>query len=117
MINTQAASPAEPIKTLDDLIADKLAAADAGTRAALLRIPLDNIDRWLANGYSAPHRLEQWRQIVLQALASAEGFEDLLARLRDPSETAQRLREFGPFAGVLTAAERLPFIRQCVYSH
>jgi len=43
--------------TLHDLIADKLERADAATRAALLRIPLDNIDRWIANGHTAPHRL------------------------------------------------------------
>lgn len=47
------------MKTLHELVADKLDRADGATREALLRIPLDNIERWLANGHTAPHRLEQ----------------------------------------------------------
>ncbi len=105
------------MRTFGELIAQKLESAGLETRTKLLQIPLDNIERWLANGYSAPHRLEQWREIVLRALESEVGFRELVARLRDPSEPAQRLREFSPFAGVLTAAERLSVIRQCVYSH
>jgi hypothetical protein len=38
------------MKTLHELVADKLERADGATREALLRIPLDNIERWLANG-------------------------------------------------------------------
>lgn len=38
------------VKTLHDLVADRLEHADLAARAALLRIPLDNIDRWLATG-------------------------------------------------------------------
>jgi hypothetical protein len=105
------------VKTLHDLVADKLERADPAARQALLRIPLDNIDRWLANGHTAPHRLEQWRQILLRARQSDEGFQELLRLLRDSGEATERLREFAPFAGVLTAAERLTVIRQCVYSH
>ena len=103
--------------TLHDLVADKLERADAATRAALLRIPLDNIDRWIANGHTAPHRLEQWRQMILRAQQSPEGFAELLTLLRDRSPATERLREFAPFAGVLTAAERAVIIRQCAYSH
>jgi hypothetical protein len=99
-------------KTLHDLVADKLE-----REPSLLRVPLENIDRWLANGHPAPHRLEQWRQIIVRAQASPEGFQELLALLHDRSEATERLRDFAPFAGVLTAAERLPVIRQCVYSH
>jgi len=69
------------MKTLCDLVADKLEAADATGRQTLLRIPLENIDRWLANGHTSPHRLEQWRQILLGTQQSPEGFQDLL-RLR-----------------------------------
>lgn len=100
------------MKTLHDLVAEKLA-----REPWLLRVPLENIDRWLANGDNVPSRLEQWRQIILRAQASPEGFQELLALLQDRSEASERLREFAPFAGVLTAAERLPVIRQCVYSH
>ena len=96
------------IKTLHDLTADKLE-----RDPSLLRIPLSNIDRWI----TAPHRLEQWRQIILRAQQSDEGFRELVALLRDRSQETERLREFAPFAGVLTAAERLPVIHQCIYSH
>jgi hypothetical protein len=105
------------MKTLHDLVADKLEQADPVTRAALLRIPLDNIDRWLANGHTAPHRLEQWRQMLMRAQQSPEGFEELIALLRDRTDTTERAREFAPFAGVLTAAERSSVIRPCAYSH
>ena len=100
------------MKTLHDLVADKIE-----RDPTLLRIPQENIDRWLANGYTAPHRLEQWRVILLHAQQSPEGFREMLALLRDRREITERLREFAPFAGVLTAAERLTLIRQCVYSH
>lgn len=105
------------MKTLHDLLADKLDQASPETKQALLRIPLENIDRWIANGHTAPHRLEQWRQIILRAQQSAEGFRELLALLRDRGPATERLREFAPFAGVLTAAERAVVIRQCAYSH
>ena len=105
------------MKTLHDLVADKLERASPETRPALLRIPLENIDRWIANGHTAPHRLEQWRAILLRAQQDQEGFEELLALVRDRSDASERLREFAPFAGVLTAAERLTVIRQCAYSH
>jgi hypothetical protein len=100
------------MKTLHELAADKIE-----RDPSLLRIPLENIDRWLANGHTSPHRLEQWRQILLRAQQSPEGLRELLALLRDRAEATERLREFAPFAGVLTAAERLTIIRQCAYSH
>ena len=101
--------------TLHDLVADKLERADAASRAALLRIPLENIDRWIANGHTAPHRLEQWRQIILRAQQSAEGFRELLALLRDRGEEAARLRDFAPFAGMLTRNERRQAVSECAY--
>ena len=100
------------MKTLHGLTADKLE-----RDSSLLRIALENIDRWLANGYSAPHRLEHWRQIILRARATPEGLQELLGLLRDEGPEAKRLREFAPFAGVLTARERREVIRQCVYNH
>ena len=98
--------------TLHELAADKLE-----RDPSLLRIPLENIDRWLANGHTTPHRLEQWRRIILRAQESKTGFQELLTLLRDDNPAAKRLREFAPFAGVLTARERRIVIRQCVYSH
>ena len=105
------------MKTLHDLVADKLEQADPAARAALLRIPLDNINRWLANGHTAPHRLEQWRQILRRAQESSEGFEALLALLRDPGEEAVHLKSFDPFPGVLTTLERREYLSTCAYAH
>ena len=39
-----------------------------------LKFPLANIERWLAQDHSAPHRLKQWRQIILEARASGQGW-------------------------------------------
>lgn len=105
------------MKTLHDLVADKLEQASPETRQALLRIPLENIDRWIANGHTAPHRLEQWRQIILRAQQSAEGFRELLALLGDRGETATHLKTFDPFPGVLTTMERRQVLLQCAYAH
>jgi hypothetical protein len=105
------------MKTLHELVADKLERADTPTRQALLRIPLENIERWLGNGHTAPHRLEQWRQIVLRAQESQEGFEELLRLLRDTGERATHLKSFDPFPGVLTTLERREFLLQCACAH
>lgn len=105
------------MNTLHELVADKLEQADPTARAALVRIPLDNIARWLANGHSAPHRLEEWRHILGRALESPEGFRELLTVLRDPAEDAAHLRSFDPFPGVLTTLERRRILLQCAYSH
>ena len=99
-------------KTLHELIADKLE-----RQPDLLRIPIENIDRWLAKGHSAPHRLEQWRQIILRAQASSEGLQELLALLRDRGEGATHLKSFDPFPGVLTTLERREYLLQCAYAH
>ena len=104
------------MKTLHELVADKLEQADPAARVALLRIPLDNIDRWLANGHTAPHRLEQWRQILVRAQESPAGFAELLCLLRDGSESAQRFKDFAPFAGVLTRQERHQAVPECAYN-
>jgi hypothetical protein len=99
------------------LVADKLERADPPTRAALLRIPLENIDRWVARGHSAPHRLEQWRLILHRAQTSPDGFADLLRLLRDRGEAATHLKSYDPFPGVLSTQERRPLLLLCAYAH
>jgi hypothetical protein len=103
------------MKTLHDLVADKLERADPAAREALLQVPLDNVARWLANGHTAPHRLERWRQIIERARRSPDGFSELLRLLRDSSEPARRLRDFAPFAGSLTREERRQAEPECAY--
>ena len=100
------------MKTLHELVADKLE-----RDPSLLRIPLENIDRWLANGHTAPHRLEQWRQIILRAQESEAGFAELLQLLRDHGEAATHLKSFDPFPGILTTLERRQFLLKCAYAH
>ena len=105
------------VKTLQDLIANKLEQADLTARAELLGIPLENIERWLSNGHSAPHRLEQWREIIFEAQNSHEGFHRLLTLLRDGGEEATHLKSFDPFPGVLTTIERRQYLLECAYAH
>ena len=100
-----------PISAMDAAIAEKIEA-----HLELLAIPLANIARWLAQGHSAPHRLEQWRQIILDAQATAAGLQRLLSILRDPGEEATHLRSFDQFSGILNSAERKEIITRCAFS-
>lgn len=84
---------------------------------SLLRIPLENINRWLARGHTAPHRLEQWRGLITKAQGGDEGLRHLLALLRDDREEAVHLKSFDPFPGVLTREERRQVIAACAYAH
>ena len=95
-----------------DALAEKIEA-----HPALLEIPLANIERWLAQDHSAPNRLEQWRSIILDAKAGAEGMKRLLSILRDTGEEATHLRSFDVFPGVLSRDERQRIIKQCAFSH
>lgn len=94
------------------LIADRIE-NDPG----LLQIGLENIDRWIANGSDQPLKLEEWRGRILAAQHSKEDWSALLALLREDAERAEFERNFAPFAGVLTAADRRPFILECSYAH
>jgi hypothetical protein len=83
---------------------------------SLLRIPLANIERWIAAGQlgnTAP--LLDWRARIEAAQASAEGLRDLLALLRDDSEEAWFLKTCSPFPGVLSKLERRQF--RCAWTH
>ena len=97
---------------MDEAIADKIEA-----RPELLEIALANIERWLAQDHSAPHRLRQWRQIILEAQASGEGLRRLLSILRDSGEEATHLRSFDPFPGILNRDERQQIIEGCAFNH
>lgn len=97
---------------MDRLIADKIK-----TNPTLLEVGLQNIDRWIANGATQVHRLEQWRAMIREAQKSPEAMEHLLSILREDSEEASHLRDFAPFSGILSTAERRPFILECAYAH
>jgi hypothetical protein len=92
------------------LIADKIEADPA-----LLRIPLENIERWLGRGHWAGRELNQWRQWIETAQDSPAGMTRLLDLLRNDSEEAREWKGFSPFAGVLTPEERQGFL--CASRH
>jgi hypothetical protein len=93
-----------------EVIADKIE-----SDPELLDIPLANISRWLKQDHSAPHRLEQWRRVIVAAKYSGDGMKNLLALLRDNGEEAMHLKSFAPFPGVLSIAERREIL--CAYKH
>jgi hypothetical protein len=78
------------------LIAQKIAAD-----SSLLEVARRNVKSWSARyGDSPPHALEEWRAILNRP------WPEIAALLTDPGETAARLRQSSPFAGVLSQAER-----------
>src|SRR5437870_10023505 len=113
----RAADKAQRTPAFSDLLAR--AVADKLERdPSLLRIAIENIARWLARGViSAPNRFLRWRELRERAGSDATALQDILERLRSDTEEASRWRDFSPFAGVLSSAERRAIIRQCSYSH
>lgn len=84
---------------------------------ALLQTALQTVDRWLKLGSRGRRRLLEWRGLIVSAQESPEGLCALTALLRDDSSEAEHRKEFSPFAGILTTAERRPFIEQCAFTH
>jgi hypothetical protein len=79
---------------LHEAVASKL-----DERPELVEHARTNLARWLANGPSAA--LEEWRDLLERATLG-----ELTALLRSPDESATRLRQSNPFAGVLSPEER-----------
>jgi hypothetical protein len=94
------------------LIADKLE-----RQPEFLDVGLENVARWIANGSTQQDKLRVWERMILRAKESPEGMVDLQRALREGSERAEFFRNFAPFAGVLTTAERRPLILECSSSH
>jgi hypothetical protein len=102
---------------LDDLMA-RAVADELERDRELLRIPLENISRWLSRGViSSPAWFERWRVLLEEALRNDEAFHRVLVLLRTDTAEARRWRDFSPFAGVLSATKRRELIRECKYSH
>lgn len=83
---------------------------------SLLRIPLANIERWIAAGElgnDAP--LLAWRTRIEAAQAGPDGLVRLLELMRDDGEDAWFLKTCSPFPGVLTKEERRRF--RCAWTH
>jgi hypothetical protein len=69
--------------------------------SSLLAIPRNNLQRWQSRWEGdAPAWFKEWREIMRRP------WREIAALITEPSETAARLRQSSPFAGVLSAAER-----------
>ncbi len=88
-----------------------------GQHPEVLEIARQNIIRWRQQGQSAPHRLDTWERLILSAQTSESGRQQLLSTLAGTDEENQRLRDFHPFAGVLTREERRHARELCGYRH
>ena len=91
----------------DEVLADRfrLMAAKIEENPLLVAIPLENVERWLAQGHSAVERLTEWRALLIEATVSEAGLAKLLELLRDQSAEAVFFKEFAPMPGILTREE------------
>ncbi|HMP75103.1 MAG TPA: hypothetical protein PKE12_02290 [Kiritimatiellia bacterium] len=94
-----------------------LIAAKLQRDPSLLHEALNTAHRWIEDQRAPVHRVETWRDLILNAMTSKAAFEQLLNLLRDESEEARRLKDFAPFAGLLTREERREVILSCGYDH
>jgi hypothetical protein len=85
---------------LHEAVAAKLEAAPA-----LLEVARANLSRWLHANPSAA--LMEWGGVLERS-----SLPELVALLRSTSESAVRLRQSSPFAGVLTREEREVILRR-----
>lgn len=70
----------------------------------LLSVARSNLARWLAHTPAAA--LREW-----QTLLDEGSVDQIVGLLRSDDETARRMRQSSPFAGVLTAGERLAILQ------
>jgi hypothetical protein len=100
------------LPTIWELLAEKLA-----RQPELLAVARENCARWLSEGHSAPQRLREWDEVLAAAELNEPGRERLQKILTGANEADERLREFHPFAGVLTREERRQARELCGYRH
>ncbi|MBL7077737.1 MAG: hypothetical protein ISS31_09720 [Kiritimatiellae bacterium] len=94
------------------LIADRLK-----RDSTVLDEAISVLDRWDAREAGPIGRRQEWRRILLSAKESTQGREALLSLLLDRGEKARRLKDFAPFAGILSREERRKAFLQCTYDH
>ena len=78
---------------------------------------METLERWERAGMAPASRLAQWRGLLGEARRSAGGMAALLALLRDDGPEALRLKDFAPFAGILTREQRRTVFLSCSYDH
>ena len=80
-------------------------AAKLEANPELLQLACANLRRWLST--SPAPALREWQEVL-----DRTPLPQLLALLRSPTDTAARLRQSSPFAGVLTPEERQAVLRR-----
>jgi hypothetical protein len=100
------------LPTFWELLAEKLA-----RQPELLAVARGNCARWLGEGHSAPQRLRAWDELLAAAEQNEAGRRRLREVLAGANEADERLREFHPFAGILTREERRQARELCGYRH
>lgn len=98
--------------SLWELLADKLAG-----QPELLAVARANCERWIHEGHSAPERLREWDDLLASAQHTQAGMFRLMAALRGDSDESIRMRDFHPFAGILTREERRLARELCGFRH
>ncbi|MBT7067626.1 MAG: hypothetical protein HN919_15100 [Verrucomicrobia bacterium] len=85
--------------------------------ASLLDEALAVLDRWDEQGVGPIRRRTQWRQVLVAAKGGRDGMDRLLELLLDDGDAARRLKDFGPFAGILSREERRKVFLGHPYDH
>jgi len=93
-----------------------LIAARVENEPGALDQALATLARWEADGLIPVSRAFEWRQIIERAKAGP-GMPELIRLLRDENEAALRMKDFGPFAGILSREERRKAFQTCAYDH
>lgn len=78
---------------------------------------LETCERWLADGHSGAVQLRKWRELLIAAREDRPGRDRVQQVLRGDAAADERLREFNPFAGVLSREERRRARELCGYRH
>jgi hypothetical protein len=94
-------APPDQAPTYVQLVARALAA-----RPELLAVARDNVRRWVTSGAQARERLVAWDRILQDAQAGSDGMARLQGLLASDAPLDVRMREFAPFAGLLSREER-----------
>jgi len=94
------------------LIADRIR-----SDPSVLDEAIDVLDRWDARQVGPASRRREWRNLLVAAKAGGQGMKELLGILDDTGEEARRLKDFAPFAGILSREERRKAFLQCAYDH
>ncbi|MGJ8634288.1 MAG: hypothetical protein ACSHX7_10240 [Luteolibacter sp.] len=65
-----------------------------------LRIPLENITRWLELGRVHPAPLHDWRARIHAAQTSKSSFDELINFIATPNHDSERIKSCSPFVGL-----------------